>query len=125
MSAAMPAEADVIAEVEDLKVWFPAPHGQHVRAVDGVSLQIRRGETLGLVGESGSGKSTTGLALLRLVDPTGGRITVTGEDVTDWSRRRLRSPRRRGAMVFQGPQASLDPRRTGGASGAEPSRAHD
>ncbi|MFL6134811.1 MAG: ABC transporter ATP-binding protein [Nocardioidaceae bacterium] len=117
--------APVIAELDDLRVWFPAPNGQHVRAVDGVSLQIHGGETLGLVGESGSGKSTTGLALLRLVDPTGGRITVTGEDVTDWSRRRLRSLRRRVAMVFQDPQASLDPRRTVGASVAEPLVVHD
>jgi oligopeptide/dipeptide ABC transporter ATP-binding protein len=118
------AEPEVVAELEDLRVWFPGPHGHPVRAVDGVSLQVRRGETLGLVGESGSGKSTTGLALLRLVDPTGGRIHVTGEDVTGWSRRRLRTLRRRVAMVFQDPQASLDPRRTVASSIAEPLVVH-
>jgi peptide/nickel transport system ATP-binding protein len=116
--------ADVVAELEDLKVWFPAPHGKHVRAVDGVSLQIRRGETLGLVGESGSGKSTTALALLRLVDPTAGRIVVAGEDVTTRSRRGLRPLRRRVAMVFQDPAASLDPRHTVADSIAEPLVVH-
>ncbi|WP_431726878.1 ABC transporter ATP-binding protein [Verrucosispora sp. TAA-831] len=115
--------ADVVAELDDLTVWFPTPAGV-VRAVDGVSLRVRRGETLGLVGESGSGKSTTGLALLRLVDPTSGTVRVAGEDVTDWSRRRLRALRRRVAMVFQDPQASLDPRRTVGASIAEPLAVH-
>jgi oligopeptide transport system ATP-binding protein len=115
---------ELVAELEDLRVWFPGPRRDRVRAVDGVSLQIRRGETLGLVGESGSGKSTTGLALLRLVDPTGGRISVAGEDVTGWSRRRLRTLRRRVAMVFQDPQASLDPRRTVGSSIAEPLVVH-
>ncbi len=114
----------LIAEVEDLKVWFAAPGGSQVQAVDGVSLQIRRGETLGLVGESGSGKSTTALALLRLVDPTGGRITVAGQDVTHRSRRRLRPLRKQVAMVFQDPAASLDPRRTVGASIAEPLIVH-
>ncbi|MFC7548079.1 ABC transporter ATP-binding protein [Plantactinospora sp. GCM10030261] len=106
-----------------MKVWFPG-RGGAVRAVDGVSLRIHRGETLGLVGESGSGKSTTGLALLRLVDPTSGRIRVAGEDVTGWSRRRLRGLRRRVAMVFQDPHASLDPRRTVAASIAEPLVVH-
>ncbi len=115
---------EIVAELEDLKVWFPAPHGQHVRAVDGVSLQIRRGETLGLVGESGSGKSTTALALLRLVDPTAGRVVVDGQDVTTRSRRQLRPLRRRVAMVFQDPAASLDPRHTVGASIAEPLVVH-
>ncbi|KXK59326.1 oligopeptide ABC transporter ATP-binding protein [Micromonospora rosaria] len=116
--------AESVAELDDLRVWFPARGGPPVRAVDGVSLTVRRGETLGLVGESGSGKSTTGLALLRLVDPTGGTIRVAGEDVTGWSRRRLRALRRRVAMVFQDPQASLDPRLTVGASIAEPLIVH-
>src|SRR3712207_9061393 len=93
-----PVAGDVVARVEDLHVHFPGPSGA-VRAVDGVSLEIRRGETLGLVGESGSGKSTTGLALLRLVDSTSGRIEVTGQDVTDWPRRRVRALRGRGAVV--------------------------
>ncbi|MEV0157204.1 ABC transporter ATP-binding protein [Micromonospora sp. NPDC050686] len=116
--------ADVLAELDDLRVWFPAAGSAPVRAVDGVSLRVRRGETLGLVGESGSGKSTTGLALLRLVDPTSGRVRVAGEDVTGWSRRRLRAVRRRVAMVFQDPQASLDPRHTVAASVAEPLVVH-
>ncbi|MEU7792674.1 oligopeptide/dipeptide ABC transporter ATP-binding protein [Micromonospora tulbaghiae] len=120
MSADTP---DVVAELDDLKVHFPTPAGT-VRAVDGVSLAVRRGETLGLVGESGSGKSTAGLALLRLVDPTAGRVRVAGEDVTRWSRRRLRATRRHVAMVFQDPQASLDPRRTVGDSIAEPLIVH-
>ena len=81
-----------------------------MRAVDGVSFEITRGETLGLVGESGSGKSTTGLALLRLVNPSAGTIRILGGDVTAWPRRRLRALRRRVAMVFQDPQSSLDPR---------------
>ncbi|PMR59245.1 oligopeptide ABC transporter ATP-binding protein [Verrucosispora sp. ts21] len=114
---------DVVAELDDLRVWFPTSAGV-VRAVDGVSLQVRRGETLGLVGESGSGKSTTGLALLRLVDPTTGSVRVAGQDVTGWSRRQLRALRRRVAMVFQDPQASLDPRRTVGSSIAEPLIVH-
>lgn len=114
---------DAVAELTDLAVWFPTPAGV-VRAVDGVSLTVRRGETVGLVGESGSGKSTTGLALLRLVEPTAGVVQVTGQDVTHWSRRRLRRLRRRVAMVFQDPQASLDPRHTVGASIAEPLAVH-
>lgn len=69
---------DAVAELTDLAVWFPTPAGV-VRAVDGVSLTVRRGETVGLVGESGSGKSTTGLALLRLVEPTAGVVQVTGD----------------------------------------------
>ncbi|MBL6276519.1 ABC transporter ATP-binding protein [Micromonospora fiedleri] len=114
---------EAVAELDDLRVWFPTSAGV-VRAVDGVSLQVRRGETLGLVGESGSGKSTTGLALLRLVDPTTGSVRVAGQDVTGWSRRQLRVLRRRVAMVFQDPQASLDPRRTVGSSIAEPLIVH-
>lgn len=124
----VPAGRTVVAAVRDLEVWFPGRRSVRrpapVRAVDGVSFEIGKGETLGLVGESGSGKSTTGLALLRLVDPTGGSVHVAGEDVTQWSRRRLRTLRRHVAMVFQDPSASLDSRRTIGASIAEPLVVH-
>ena len=119
--------ADVVAAVEQLHVRFPVrtSSGKHeVHAVDGVSFAIARGETLGLVGESGSGKSTTGLALLRLVDPSAGTVCIRGEDVTAWPRRRLRALRRHVAMVFQDPQSSLDPRYSVGASIEEPIRVH-
>jgi oligopeptide/dipeptide ABC transporter ATP-binding protein len=106
-----------LVELEDVDVHFPVPRhrgGGAVRAVDGVSLTIERGETLGLVGESGCGKSTTGLALLRLVEPTAGRIVFDGIDVRELSRRALRAWRRRAAIIFQDPYASLDPRQSVG-----------
>ena len=120
------ADDDVLLEVRDLEVHFPV-HGSGllrrqvgaVRAVDGVSFEVRRGETLGLVGESGCGKSTTGLSLLRLVEPTGGRIVFDGTDVTSLGRRDLRTLRRRMAMIFQDPYASLDPRMSVGDNVAE------
>lgn len=120
------SDPEVIASVEDLRVWFPGRgrRAAPVRAVDGISFDVRRGETFGLVGESGSGKTTTGQALLRLVDPTGGTVRVLGEDVSAWSRRRLRALRRRVAMVYQDPTASLDPRSSIGASIAEPLVVH-
>jgi peptide/nickel transport system ATP-binding protein len=123
--SAVPGE--VVAAVEDLHVRFPVRTSsgkREVRAVDGVSFEVARGETLGLVGESGSGKSTTGLALLRLVNPSAGTVRILGEDVTSWPRRRLRSLRRRVAMVFQDPQSSLDPRHSIGSSIEEPIRVH-
>ena len=118
-----------LVEAVDLQVLFPvsgASVGQrsaHVRAVDGVSFSIERGETLGLVGESGSGKSTIGLAMLGLVTPTAGRIRFDGEDVVfkGASLKRLRS---RATMVFQDPNASLNPRRSVGASVREPLEIH-
>ncbi|HET8756495.1 MAG TPA: ABC transporter ATP-binding protein [Solirubrobacteraceae bacterium] len=123
--------SDPLLATEDLRVWFPTRAGGalrrpagHVRAVDGVSLEVRRGETVGLVGESGCGKSTTGLALLRLIEPTGGRIVFDGEDVTALPRGALRALRRRMAMIFQDPYASLNPRRTIGDSIAEPLEIH-
>jgi peptide/nickel transport system ATP-binding protein len=122
--------ADLLT-VEDLEVHFPIRGGMlsarqvgAVRAVDGVSFGIRRGETLGLVGESGSGKTTTGRALLRLVEPTGGRVTFDGIDVLAAKPEQLRRLRRRMQMVFQDPYSSLNPRRNVGNLVAEPLRVH-
>ena len=99
-----------LVEVDDLKVWFPIRSGivldRHVgdvKAVDGVSLTIERGETLGLVGESGCGKSTVGRALLRLYEPTAGSIVFDGQDITHMSESELRPLRKRMQMVFQDP----------------------
>jgi ABC-type oligopeptide transport system ATPase subunit len=116
--------------VEDLKVWFPLSRSgfrgprEYAKAVDGVSLAVSRGSTLGLVGESGSGKTTTGLALLRLIEPTAGTVRFDGTDVRGLSRRALRGLRRRVTMVFQDPYASLDPRHSVGTSVAEPLKVH-
>ena len=113
--APFPAGAPNAAELHDLGVSFPVRRGVlrrtvgAVRAVDGVSLHVARGETLGLVGESGSGKSTIGLALLRL-QPATGRIVVLGDDISAWPESRVRPLRRRMQVVFQDPFGSLSPR---------------
>jgi peptide/nickel transport system ATP-binding protein len=121
-----------LVSVEDVRVWFPIKSGvvldRHigdVKAVDGVSLSIARGETLGLVGESGCGKSTLGRAIIRLYKPTGGRIVFDGQDITSLGEGDLRPVRRRMQMVFQDPFASLNPRHSVGRIVSEPLRVHD
>jgi len=112
------AEAAVpLLRVRDLKVHFPLTRGAFiqrqigsVKAVDGVSFELARGETLGLVGESGCGKTTTGLAVLRMLAPTGGSIAFEGEDITRHDAARMRPIRRRMQMVYQDPYGSLNPR---------------
>lgn len=104
-------------EVQDLTMHFGP-----VRAVDGVSFTINEGEVLALVGESGSGKSTVGKCIVRLLNPTSGRITVAGVDVTTMSRRQLRKARAGTSIVFQDPAGSIDPRMLVGDVIAEPLR---
>ncbi len=107
----------VVLELEDLVM-----HYGPVRAVDGVTMQIRRGQVTALVGESGSGKSTVGRCIVRLVEPTGGVVRLAGTDVTHLSRSQMRSHRRDVSIVFQDPAGSLDPRMLVGEVIAEPLR---
>ncbi|CAM00602.1 peptide/nickel transport system ATP-binding protein [Saccharopolyspora erythraea NRRL 2338] len=117
-ATAEPAETPVL-EVHDLAMAYG---GQ--RVVDGVSLRIGRGQTLGLVGESGSGKSTVGRCVTRLAEPVAGRVVLNGQDITHLPARRLRPLRRKLGIVFQDPGSSLDPRMSIGDSIAEPLRLH-
>jgi oligopeptide/dipeptide ABC transporter ATP-binding protein len=124
------AEATTVLEVEDLKKHFPVRKGLlrrtvgQVYAVDGISFSIGEGETLGLVGESGCGKSTAGRAVLRLIEPTAGRVTMTGRDITHLSKKELRPYRRQMQIVFQDPFSSLNPRMTAGDIVGEPLLVH-
>ena len=110
------AIAPDLVQVDGLKMYFPVysgvlrRHSGDIKAVDDVSFTIRAGETLGLVGESGCGKSTLGRAMLRLYDPTAGRVVIDGEDIARLSPEALRKKRPTMQMVFQDPQASLNPR---------------
>jgi peptide/nickel transport system ATP-binding protein len=124
------AVGETVLEVTDLAKHFAVRTGfgaqgvRHVRAVDGVSFSLTTGQTLSLVGESGCGKSTTARLILRLLEPTAGRILFRGEDITHYDRRRMRGLRRRLQIVFQDPYLSLNPRMTMHDLVDEPLRVH-
>lgn len=113
-----------LVEVKNLTKHFPAAHKQVVRAVDGVSFIIQRGETLGLVGESGCGKTTVGRCLLRLIEPSAGEIRFDGRNLTEINRTELRGLRRRMQIIFQDPYSSLNPRMKVGQIIGEPLIVH-
>lgn len=121
---------DVILDVKHLKKHFPVKQGllmrevAQVKAVDDISLEIKRGETIGLVGESGCGKSTLGRALIRLYEPSSGAVTFNGRDFLNLKGEDLRRERRNMQMIFQDPYASLDPRMTVGQILSEPFEIH-
>jgi oligopeptide/dipeptide ABC transporter ATP-binding protein len=129
-AAPSPAAGDVLLEVKDLVKHFVVGRGflgrtaGIVRAIDGVSFEIRRGETLGLVGESGCGKTTTGRCILQLERPTSGRIVFEGADLSAVSDDELRKVRRRMQVIFQDPYSSLNPRMTVGEIVEEPIKVH-
>jgi peptide/nickel transport system ATP-binding protein len=113
---------NALIEIKDLKKWFPVRTGllralrsgeqKYVKAVDGVSFNIRRGEIYGLAGESGCGKTTTGKVILRLIEPSDGEILFRGRDVTRLKKREMKEFRRRAQIIYQDPYESLDPRMT-------------
>ncbi|WUQ24141.1 ATP-binding cassette domain-containing protein [Streptomyces sp. NBC_00236] len=113
-----------VLRIDSMERHFAASGGGTVRAVDGVSITVGRGEVVGLVGESGSGKSTVGRCAVRLDEPTGGTVHINGTDITHLSRRAVRPLRKDFHLVFQDPSSSLDPRMTIGQIIAEPIRLH-
>ncbi len=121
---------DVILDIKDLRMHFPVTRGllrrkvADVKAVDGVTFSLQRGETLGLVGESGCGKTTLGRCILRLYQPTGGQILFEGEDITSVPETETRRFRSRMALIFQDPYSSLDPRQSAGSIVGEPLKIH-
>ena len=120
-----------LLKMESLKTWYPLRKGVfsrvygHVKAVDDVSLEVYEGETLGLVGESGCGKTTLGRSILRLAEPTGGKVWFDGIEVTALKGQALRDFRKQAQIVFQDPYSSLNPRITIGEAIAEPMLVHD
>lgn len=107
--------ADILLNVEGMKVYYPVKGDfgkgrEFVKAVDGVSFEVRKGEVFGIVGESGCGKSTLGRGICKLETPTAGKIVLSGEDISSYGRKQMRSVRKKVQMVFQDPYASLNPR---------------
>jgi peptide/nickel transport system ATP-binding protein len=121
-----PQHNDAILDIRDLRMYFPVTRGllrkkvAEVKAVDGVTFLLRKGETLGLVGESGCGKTTVGRCIIRLYQPTGGQILFEGEDVTALPEEKIRNIRNKVALIFQDPYSSLDPRQNAGSIVGEP-----
>ena len=126
----MTPEPDTILKIVDLQVHFPILRGVlqrkvgSVKAVDGVTFDVRRGETLGVVGESGSGKTTLGRAILKLVQPTAGQVFFEGEDLCQLNEKTVRQKRRHLQMIFQDPYSSLNPRMRAEAIVSEPLIVH-
>jgi oligopeptide transport system ATP-binding protein len=127
VSATESSPGTPLLEVTDLDKHFPIKRGilidrevDQVRAVDGVSFQVERGETLGLVGESGSGKSTACRAVLQLIGPTSGSVKFEGQEIAGLGRRQMRPLRREMQMIFQDPYASLNPRKRVGQIVGDP-----
>ena len=122
---------NILLDVRDLKMYFPITSGiifqravGHIKAVDGISFSVRRGETLGLVGESGCGKTTTGRCILQLYRPTGGSVLFEGKDLCAMKGKALRGMRRQMQVIFQDPYSSLNPRMTAGNIIGEPLVVH-
>ena len=118
--------SEVLINVENLKKYFPTSDKEKVvKAVDDISFQIFKGETLGVVGESGCGKSTTGRLVLQLLEPTEGKVQYNGQELTTMTRKQLRPLRKEMQIIFQDPYASLDPRKTVLQILAEPFEIHN
>ena len=120
------SDEDLVLDVKDLRMYFPILRGitrrkvGEVKALDGISFTVRRGETLGLVGESGCGKTTTGRCVLRLYEPTAGEVWFEGQEIASLPERKIKPLRRKMSLVFQDPAGSLDPRQTAGSIVGEP-----
>jgi peptide/nickel transport system ATP-binding protein len=122
--------SDIILDVKDLKMYFPVTRGlmrkkvADIKAVDGITFKLKKGETLGLVGESGCGKTTVGRCVIRSYQPTSGTIIFEGLDISSLPERKIRPLRRKVSIIFQDPYSSLDPRQSAASIVGEPLKVH-